>query len=284
MWLAWRPFRNVLSDRRLMIAAAAAFPPFWYLVLHGQSSLVLLLGFTLGWLALEHRRPFWAGMAFGLLLLKPQFALVLAPLVLICGEWSMLAGAVVSIGLQATAVVIVLGQSVLWDYAALVARFPQMREAIQSRPEQMHSIATVANSQLGGWGMAVWALLSVLVIARTIQVWRSDAPLALRAGTLVLASELVNPHVFVYDVVVLAPALLWLAAWAYGGSRSGRMPSVFTPVVYGLYVSLLIPSALFLPVQVSVFLLCGLFAVVSTDVLSLQNPIIEKPPVISSAS
>ena len=145
LWMAWRPFRTVLPDRQLLIAAAAAFPPFWYLVLHGQTTIVPLAAFCLGWLALEHRRPFWAGMALGLLLLKPQFALVLAVLVLMCGEWTMMAGAAGSIVLQVTATAALLGTSVWHDYAAVVIRFPELRELLAPKPEQLHSISAMTN-------------------------------------------------------------------------------------------------------------------------------------------
>jgi len=286
MWLAWRPFRAVLPDRRLLIAAAAAFPPFWYLVLHGQTAIVPLMAFCLGWLALEHCRPFWAGMALGLLLLKPQFALVLAVLVLVCREWSMLAGAIVSIGVQVTATIALLGATVLWDYAAVVMRFAELRALLEPKPEQLHSISAVTNRLSADWGMILWALLSVVVIVQTIRVWRSRAPVALRTGVLVLASVLVNPHVFVYDAVVLAPALVWLAAWVYReGSMLETTKSVFVLAVYGLSLSLLVPSGALIPIQISVLVLAGLLAVVSRDLLSAQNRKLEQPmAAISPAS
>jgi hypothetical protein len=285
IWLAWRPFKAVLPDRRLLFAAAAAFPPFWYLVLHGQTAIVPLVAFCLGWLALEHRRPFWAGMALGLLLLKPQFALVLAVLVLACREWSMMAGAIVSVGVQVIATISWLGTAVLWNYAAVVIRFAELRELLEPKPEQLHSISAVTNRLSADWGMILWALFSALVIFQTIRVWRSSAPVALRTGVLVLASVLVNPHVFVYDVVVLGPALVWLAGWVY--REAPTLPitkSVFVPAVYALSLSLLVPSGALIPIQVSVLVLAGLFAVVSRDLLSAQNGKLERPLVAISPS
>ena len=44
-------------------------------------------------------------------------------------------------------------------------------------------------------------------------LWKSSAPLALRFSALTLAAVLVNPHLFVYDLLVLAPVLLLLADW-----------------------------------------------------------------------
>jgi hypothetical protein len=266
IWLAWRRFRFVLPNPQLLIAAAAAFPPFWYLVLHGQTTIVPLLAFCLGWLALEHRRPFWAGMALGLLLLKPHFALALAVLTVLCGEWKMMAGAAGSVILQVTATAALLGTSVLRNYAAVVASFPQLREALAPRPEQMHSISAITDRLAGEWGPIAWAVLSALVIFRTIQVWRSNAPVAVRMGVLVLASVLVNPHVYVYDAVVLAPALIWFAGSAREESRTTLSTrALFGPLVYALYLTLLFPTALALPIQASVIVLAGLFVVVSRD-------------------
>jgi glycosyl transferase family 87 len=268
VWLAWRPVRNVLDDWRLLIAAAAAFPPFWYLVLHGQTTVVPLLAFCLGWMALERRRSFLAGMAFGLLMLKPQFALVLVVLTLICGEWAMVAGAAVSVGLQVAGTAALLGTSVLWDYATLVTRLPLLRELLAPRPEQMHSISALTDRLPDDWGVILWALLSAAVMFRTVQVWRLNVPVAVRMGILVLGSVLVNPHVFVYDLTVLAPALVWFAGWACAEAQPRLGTSaVLVPLIYALYLSLLFPTAVVLPIQASVFVLGGLFVVVSSDLL-----------------
>ncbi len=97
VWSVWKPVAHLLPDRTFFIAAAAAFPPFWSLVLHGQVTVILLAAFWAGWLALERQRPWLAGLAFGLLAIKPQFGIPLAVIVLVCGEWAMLAGALSSV-------------------------------------------------------------------------------------------------------------------------------------------------------------------------------------------
>lgn len=43
--------------------------------------------------------------------------------------------------------------------------------------------------------------------------WKSSSSLALRFSALTVAAVLVNPHLFVYDLLVLAPALLLLVDW-----------------------------------------------------------------------
>jgi hypothetical protein len=184
----------------------------------------------------------------------------------------MLAGGIVSIGVQVIATIELLGATVLRDYAAVVMRFAELRALLEPRPDQMHSISAVTNRLSTEWGMVFWALLSVLVIIQTIRVWRSSAPLALRTAVLVVASVLVNPHVFVYDAVVLAPAVIWLAAWTYGDERlSRRTRAVFAWGVYGLYPSLLVPTAALVAIQLSVLVLAGLFIVLSSEMIRSQE-------------
>jgi hypothetical protein len=275
IWLAWRPVRAVLPDARLLVAAAAAFPPFWFLVLHGQTTVVPLLAFSLGWVALRSGRSFWAGVAFGLLLLKPQFALVLPPLVLVCAEWSMLAGAVASVVCQIAITIAAFGPSVLGQYVALMTHAGDIigDPFLEAKQEQMHSLSVLTNHLPSPWSALVWASLAGLVVWKTIHVWRSAAPLNVRMAFLVLGSTLVNPHVFVYDATVLALPLVWFAAWIFAdGSGDDASRASFTLMVYVLFVSLLAPSGRFVPVQVSVVCLGWMFVAMLRDVNRAAAP------------
>ena len=49
------------------------------------------------------------------------------------------------------------------------------------------------------------------IIAVAALIWKSPAPLALRFSALILAAVLVNPHLYIYDLLALVPALLLLA-------------------------------------------------------------------------
>src|SRR6185436_19055101 len=106
--VAWAPVSAQLPDPLFLAAAAAAFPPFWQLVLHGQTTVIVLIAFFLGWLAMEKDRPFLAGCAFGLMAVKPQFGLPLAVVVLARRDWPMLLGAVASVMVQASIVYLLL--------------------------------------------------------------------------------------------------------------------------------------------------------------------------------
>src|SRR5262249_20870930 len=109
VWNAWKPVAKWLPDRRFVFVAAAGFPPFWNLILHGQLTIVVLMAFWLAWIALERRRPFLAGCALGILAIKPQFGLVLAVVMLAHREWAIILGAIASTAFQIATVIALLG-------------------------------------------------------------------------------------------------------------------------------------------------------------------------------
>ena len=268
VWLAWRPFRSWLGDRRLVAAAAAAFPPAYLLVLHGQTSIVPMIAFCLGWLALERGKRFWAGAALGLLLLKPQLAIILVPLVLFCREWTMLAGAAAMVATQATATAALLGTSVIREYVSVVAHLGDVNLLLEPKPSEMHSLSAITNHLPSPWGGAMWVALATCIVIQTIRVWRCAAPISARMACLVVASLLVSPHLFSYDVVVLALPLVWYAA--YVCSRADRQDSdrAAFACLYPLYFFLLAPTARVVPgVQASVLLMTALFIVMSRTVM-----------------
>jgi len=106
-------------------------------------------------------------------------------------------------------------------------------------PIQMHSLRAFW-VLLIPWPPAFWmayALSSLAVIAVAAAIWKSSSPLPLRFSALVLAAVLVNPHLFVYDLLALVPALLLLADWAVDNAES-----VSTPVLRVLlYLTLVLP-------------------------------------------
>jgi hypothetical protein len=65
------------------------------------------------------------------------------------------------------------------------------------------------------WPTVALFLLVLVFLDRVLLIavasWKSRGDLALRFSALVLAGVLVNPHLFVYDLLVLAPAMLLLA-------------------------------------------------------------------------
>jgi hypothetical protein len=258
----WRRVSGRLSDRRLIIAAAAAFPPFWTLIVYGQVTILILIAFWLGWLALERGRPYLAGTAFGLLALKPQFGIPLAAIVLACGEWRMLAGALSSVALQIAAIALALGSAVFATFVSSLQITLTHAEALEPKPFMSHSLRAVTRLLPNGIGLPLWLTLSAIVLWYTVRVWKSEAPVRVRLGVVMLASLLVNPHVIVYDVTLLALPLLWFGAYMLEEGRRDDAPA-FGVMVYWLFAALFIPTAAVLGVQMSVPLMMALLVFMS---------------------
>jgi hypothetical protein len=252
LWLAWRPVRGALGRVSLLAAAAAAFPPLQNLVLNGQTTAVPIVAFACGAWALAHGRKLLAGLALGLLFIKPQFGLVLAVVVLACREWSILAGLALSAAAQAAAVAALLGRTPLVEYAEVLPRLSSMRGALEPRAESMQSI-TAVTGLLPGVGAAIgWLIASAAVCWMVVRVWRSSAPVPVRAGALVLGSMLVNPHVNLYDAAVIAPALVSLSGWLEAqDERWAPLRHRWHLALYALYALLLFPAGRFAGLQLS---------------------------------
>jgi alpha-1,2-mannosyltransferase len=261
---AWKPAREAIDDYRFVLVAALAFPPAWQLAAYGQTTAIPLIAFTAGWLALERGRPFVAGLLLGLLTVKPQLGLVLAPVALVTAEWMVVAGVVASVFVQALVVFAWFGAAIFVDYWHALARIPQAAHFLEPDFYKLHSIAALTERLPASVGLLLWATASVFIIAAVVLVWRSTPAWRVRFGVLVLASVLVSPHVVVYDLAVLTPAMLWLGGWM---QETGLETGWFWQRLYWLAAATLVPTAAFLWLQASVVILIELFVRVVVEVV-----------------
>jgi hypothetical protein len=256
VWLAWRPVRGALGGASLVAAAAAAFPPFQSLVLNGQTTAIPIAAFACGAWALARDRKVLAGVALGLLFMKPQFGLVLAVVVLACREWSMVAGLALSAAAQAMLVAGLLGRTALIEYVQVLPRLAGLRAVLEPRAESMQSIAALTGLLPGRAPAIAWLLASAAVCWLVVRIWRSDAPASVRTGALALGSLLVNPHVNLYDAALLAPALVALSGWVETQVEpSGEARYSWHLALYALYALLLFPTGRVIGLQLSPFVL-----------------------------
>ncbi len=265
LWLAWRPWRDALRDRVMLIAGGAAFPPLVYLVFHGQTTPIVITAFGAGAAALARGHKLLAGIAFGMLFFKPQFGLMLAIVVLACGESAMLTGAVIAAITQIAALVLALGTTVVIESWQRMARFAFVHEVFEPIPWQLHSLATLTHLLPRPLDLPVWIALCAVVGWLTVRVWRRrDLPVDVRAGVLVLSSVLVSPHVLVYDLAVLAAPLLSVGGWlAADRVRLQALGRRWWFMVYLLFALVLFPTARLIRLQLSVILMTGMVYSVS---------------------
>jgi hypothetical protein len=271
VWSAWRTVADRLPDRTFVIAAAAAFPPFWSLILHGQVTVILLLAFWAGWLALEKHRHWLAGLAFGLLAIKPQFGIPLAVVVIVCGEWTMLAGAVTSVAAQAAVVWLMLGSDAFTAFASNIPTTIAYADLLEAKPFMSHSLRALTRLTPNWIGLPLWATLAAIVLWYTVRAWKSEAPIRVRLGVVILAATLVNPHVIIYDLTVLALPLIWFGSYMQEPPRRDEAGLYWT-AVYWLFVLTFMPTAAVISLQASVFVMIGLLMLVSRAIQAEAHP------------
>lgn len=269
IWGAHYPARRLLPDTRFVALAAAAFPPFFLLVLYGQMTIIPMLGFHLCWLGLRSSRPIAAGAALGLLTLKPQFGVVLLPLFLLSRSWQVLLGFVFCVFAQLVAIAWTMGSQAFTAYGATLAGMPSVEYLLEPDAWRMHSLRTLTRIIPAPSGEVVWAVLSLGVIVFAWRLWRSSAALDARFGAMMLATVIVNPHLFAYDAVVLAPAFIWLGGWIEATRPSVRL--AYWQGVYLISVTLLMPTAAVIYVQFSVVLIAWLFWRIGRELLQAQR-------------
>jgi alpha-1,2-mannosyltransferase len=197
----------------LWLVLALAFPAVLINVGHGQNGFLTaaLLGAALVQL---DRRPLLAGILFGLVAYKPQFG-VLIPIVLAAsGRWRAFAAAAATVALLAVATTFAFGPHV-WQAFLDSARFTRV-VALEHGDTGWYKIQSLfAWARM--WGAPIslaYALQAALIVAlgaTLIWLWRSAAPYPLKAAALCLAAILATPYTFDYDMMVLAPAIAFIA-------------------------------------------------------------------------
>lgn len=249
-WLVWRTHRAERLSGWTATVLLLGAPGLHFMFSFGQVSSIALVCFTALWLALASGRPFAAGLAIGALAYKPQLGVVAAFICVFGGEWRMVAGAAASVALQALLVLFYWGTSIVPAYLHALIRLPSVIDAMEPDKALMHSWRSLF-LQLGlssTTALAVSLLCSVATVALAVSAWRTRGPIALRYGVLVLATVLVNPHVFGWDLLLLLPALF--VTWDWSTMHANARVTWLTALVYAApIVTVAVPA---LPVQWSV--------------------------------
>jgi len=218
VYLLWRACPALRPYPGLVAACAVAYPPLFHFFVRGQLSTLVLLCFTGSGLAFLARHDWLAGIALGLLAFKPQFLAGMVLVLLLAQAWKAFGGLAVSAAAQLAFIFLYFGQPVTRAYLAMLLHSASQPGTTELRlsPIQMHSLRAFW-SLLIPWPAGVWLLyiLSALaVVGITVAIWKSSSPPALRFSALILAAVLVNPHLYIYDLLAMVPALLLLADWS----------------------------------------------------------------------
>jgi hypothetical protein len=218
IYVVWKSCPNLREHPRIVALVALAFPPLFHTFIRGQITVLLLACFTAAWLAFRADRPVLAGLALGMLVCKPQFLVAIPVVLLLAGAWRALAGTVFSAAAQLGFTWMIFGSAITRAYFSTLWHMSSYMEAVEPglAPIQMHSLRSfwILLIPQPAIAKAIYVVSSIAVVILAAAIWKSSSDLALRFSALTLAAVLVNPHLFVYDLLVLAPALLLLAGWS----------------------------------------------------------------------
>jgi hypothetical protein len=222
------------------------FAPLWVALYQGQSSLLLLAGFALAFVSLKRDMPLLAGCAFGLGLLKFQFALPFVLVMLLCKKWRFVVGFATSTFALLLLSVAAVGWPGLLSYGRILF-------AIESNPQNVSYGSGVDMPTIYGFVYALSgnslshtalnvavALLSLGLLSWTAFHWKSiettsDSSFDLMFAAALAASLICGSHMFTHDFSPLILALLLAAAHSKGSYSRAKLPALITRVAAILF-------------------------------------------------
>lgn len=219
VYLLWKACPNLRPYCGLAAIAAIAYPPLFHFFVRGQISALVLLCFTVSYLAFRGGREWLAGIALGFLFFKPPFLVALPLIFILARAWRPLLGLALAAAAQLAFTLAYFGPAVMRSYFRML-----LSSALQPATTQLSLSAIQMHSLHSFWELLIpwpraasvlYLLTALGVIGMAALIWKSSSSLALRFSALLLAAALVNPHLYIYDLLALVPIFLLLADWAF---------------------------------------------------------------------
>lgn len=242
--------------------AALVAPATTITIIAGQAGL-LAAALMAGAFRLAAMRPVIAGIVLGLLTYKPQFGILVPVALVAAGLWRTIAAAMFTLLGLVLLSGLIFGWSVWPAWATGIIAYSDQFAAESSGILHFMPTVFVALTRLGVAPAAAQLAQAASAIVAAGVVWdcfrRGATPLA--GAALMTATFLATPHAFVYDMPIVATAVLWTVA---EGVRSGPSFSLGERLVLILAFAAPItlpPAELQFPVAVvSLILLLALIA------------------------
>jgi hypothetical protein len=203
------------------------------------------------------RRPALAGILFACLAYKPQFGLLIPLVLAASGRWRVFAFAAATVVLMAAVITLAFGTEV-WTAFLASTHFTRVVVLEQGDTgwQKIQSVFSVVRMWGGGVSLAyaVQGAVTLIVAGALALLWRSRAQFALKAAALAIGCILATPYSLDYDLMLVAPAIAYLAAdgLARGFAPYERtilgllwiVPLVARSVAYATLIPLAVPTML----------------------------------------
>ena len=259
--------RSVLADETprvrkvsYLTAFAMTLPLLLANALSGQSGAVVGALF-MAVLLFKDRNPWLAGIALGMMSVKPQLGLLLFVALLAARQWRVLAAAAVTFGMLAGITTVWFGFSIWADYLHMTGAFAGF---MTHGFTQFAQLAVGPYISLRGVGvpsvvaMVAQALVSVAVLGVTLRAFGRVGNRDAKLGLVACGSLLVGPYSLCYDLPLLAVAMIPLLKEPISGQRyDGLNILLFILILIFPYSQ---PEMIPLHVPLGLITLIGLFA------------------------
>jgi alpha-1,2-mannosyltransferase len=249
--------RAITGPDRLALLLALAFPAVFINLGHGHNGFLTAALMTGALLQLD-KRPVAAGILFGLMAYKPQFGLLVPFVLAASGRWRTFGAAAATVAVLAVVSSLAFGVDV---WRAFVDSMTFTREIVLERGDTgWHKIqSTFAWARM--WGASVGlaylaqATVTLCVGGAVVWLWRTAAPFALKAAALPLATLLATPYSLDYDLMLLAPAIAFLAVDGIHRGYAPYQKSLLAALWLMPLVARTVAQAAFIPLAVPLMLL-----------------------------
>lgn len=265
-----------LVGREMGVVALIGMPAAFPNILVGQSGYYTAALLAWGLMSIG-RRPFVAGILFGMSCWKPQLAILIPVALIAGGYWRVLAAAAATALVMALVSTLLLGPA---TWPAFINRLFIQRHFMESWAQPGMPTIFQMMRLLGTNVLVAYAVQSLSTIAAAISVavlWRQPCPLAVKAAGLAIAVFLATPYAWVYDTVILVFAAAWLGT---EGVRTGFAAwERITVLVLLILPALVLASAKLFGFQAAPILLWLSLAVIMRRGMVDEGMTIAIPPV-----
>jgi membrane-associated phospholipid phosphatase len=213
-----------------------------WVVLHGQLSMLLLLGWLFFIVLQIKGRQEWSGAALALLLVKPQMAVLPVIVLLWKRQWRALAVFAAIAYVLVAVSLLVAGPKIIIDYPRFLIESAGWDHKFGITTDRMLGwngfVASFLESNSIGHLGLTWILSGATALAALFMFrgrWEPQEPRFLfQCGVLVVAGLLASPHLYLQDLSLMALALTLVLAYAL---RSNRAVLPWLAVAAGVWAS-----------------------------------------------
>ena len=215
--------RKIAGDLPGWLLPVVAFPAIFVNVIHGHNGFLSAMLFGLGMYFLN-KKPILAGILIGLLAYKPHFGFLIPLALLAGGYYRTFFSASVTVLITAALATLTFGIEI---WPSFIESLSLTRNVILEDGNTGWFKIQSAFSAIMNWGgslglaYAGQGLIALFVTITIVLAFRRPLAHEIRVALLIIGSLLFTPYFLDYDMIILAPALAFLAVH---GLREGFKP------------------------------------------------------------